>query len=192
MPKIHIFYEKMNYVKHYVAYHWGGVYLKSYVISVLVDNNPGVLTRVCALFNRRGFNLESVTGGESENKSQYRLTLISSVEEEDDLNQIMKQIRKLEDVHKVVQLEESNSICKQIMLIKVSAEGSKRQEIMNIVNIFRVSIVDVASTTLTIEITGDSNKLTAFHDLIKPFGIVEMVSSGFIAMHRGNKSSIAN
>ena len=157
----------------------------SHVLSILVDNNPGVLTRVCSLFNRRGFNIESVTAGHTEDERLTRITLITKVEDIDGVDQIIKQIRKLEDVHKVEQLDNENSICKQITFIKVNAEGANRQEIINIVNIFRVSIVDVTQTTLTIEITGDSSKLNAFENLIKPFGIIEIVSGGFIAMQRG-------
>lgn len=163
----------------------GGAILISHVLSILVDNNPGVLTRVCALFNRRGFNIESVTAGHTENERLTRITLITKVEDDDGIDQIIKQIRKLEDVHKVEQLDNENSICKQITFIKVNAVGSSRQEIINIVNIFRVFIVDVTQTTLTIEITGDNSKLNAFENLIKPFGIIEIVSSGFIAMQRG-------
>ena len=157
----------------------------SHVLSILVDNNPGVLTRVCALFNRRGFNIESVSSGHTENERLTRITLITKVEDDEGIDQIIKQIRKLEDVHKVEQLDNENSICKQILLIKVKAEGTNRQEIINIGNIFRVSIVDVTQTTLTIEITGDNSKLCAFENLIRPFGILEIVGSGFIAMQRG-------
>ena len=157
----------------------------SHVLSILVDNNPGVLTRVCSLFNRRGFNIESVSSGHTENKKLTRITLITKVEDDEGIDQIIKQIRKLEDVHKVEQLDNDNSICKQILLIKVKAEGNSRQEIINIGNIFRVSIVDVTQTTLTIEITGDNSKLCAFENLIEPFGILEIVGSGFIAMQRG-------
>jgi len=164
--------------------------LISHVLSILVDNNPGVLTRVCALFNRRGFNIESVSSGHTENKRLTRITLITKVEDDEGIDQIIKQIRKLEDVHKVEQLDNENSICKQILLIKVKAEGANRQEIINIGNIFRVSIVDVTQTTLTIEITGDNSKLCAFENLIEPFGILEIVGSGFIAMQRGAEAII--
>ena len=162
----------------------------SHVLSILVDNNPGVLTRVCALFNRRGFNIESVSSGHTENEKLTRITLITKVEDDEGVDQIIKQIRKLEDVHKVEQLDNDNSICKQILLIKVKAEGTNRQEIINIGNIFRVSIVDVTQTTLTIEITGDNSKLCAFENLIRPFGILEIVGSGFIAMQRGAEAII--
>lgn len=162
--------------------------LNPYVLSVLVDNNPGVLTRVCALFNRRGYNLESVTAGVTEDEKLSRLTLISKMNEEEEVEQLIKQIKKLEDVHKVVVLNASESVCKTIMFIKVNAKGAARQEILNSVNIFRAAVVDVTNETLTIEITGDSNKIEAFKELLDPYGIIEVVSSGFIAIQRGMKS----
>lgn len=156
-----------------------------HILSVLVDNNPGVLTRVCELFNRRGYNLESVTAGVTENERMSRLTLISKVESSNEIDQIIKQIKKLEDVHKVVLLDNSESICKTIMLIKVKAKDTARQEILNTVSIFRASVVDVTFETLTIEITGDNSKTEAFKKLLEPYGILEVVSSGFIAIQRG-------
>ena len=160
--------------------------MKSYILSVLVDNNPGVLTRVCSLFNRRGFNLDSVTAGATEDERMSRLTLIATVEEENVIDQIIKQIRKLVDVHTVLLLDSNNSICKEIMLIKVKAEKAEnRQEILNLVNIFRASIVDVTPQSLTVEITGDRDKLGAIQNLLQPFGIMKVVSSGFIAIERG-------
>lgn len=162
--------------------------MNPYVLSVLVDNNPGVLTRVCELFNRRGYNLESVTAGITENEKLSRLTLISKMNNEDEVEQLIKQIKKLEDVHKVILLSDSESVCKTIMFIKVNAKGAERQEILNCVNIFRAAVVDVTNETLTIEITGDSNKLEAFKKLLETYGIIEVVSSGFIAIQRGMKS----
>ena len=159
--------------------------MKSYILSAIVDNNPGVITRVCQLFNRRGYNLESVTAGVTESEKISRLTLIAKVEKDDIVDQIIKQIRKLEDVYKVTVLAENNSICKQMMFIKVKAEGESKQEIINIVNIFRGAITDVTPKSLTVEITGDEDKLEGFKKVLLPFGILEIVSSGFIAMERG-------
>lgn len=159
--------------------------MSMHILSVLVDNNPGVLTRVCELFNRRGYNLESVTAGVTENERMSRLTLISKVESRDEIDQIIKQIKKLEDVHKVILLDNTESVCKTIMLIKVKAKDTARQEILNTVSIFRASVIDVTFETLTIEITGDANKIDAFKKLLDPYGILEVVSSGFIAIQRG-------
>ncbi|KAJ51407.1 acetolactate synthase-1/3 small subunit [Clostridium tetanomorphum] len=159
--------------------------MKSYVLSVIVDNNPGELLRICQLFNRRGYNLESVTAGETERLNISRLTLIVKVEKEEIIHQIIKQIKKLEYVYNVIVLDDKNSICRQMMFIKVKAEGEKKQEVVNIVNIFRGSITDVAADSLTIEITGDENKLEGFKNVLLPFGILEIASSGFIAIERG-------
>lgn len=159
--------------------------MKNYVLSALVDNNPGVLSRVCQLFNRRGYNLESVTAGTTENEKLSRLTLIANVENENVVDQIIKQMNKIEDIHKVCLLQENDYICKQITLIKVKAVEEKRTEIINLVNIFRVAIVDVTPNTLTIEITGDKDKIDALKGLLKE-EIIEIVSSGYIAIQRGN------
>lgn len=158
--------------------------MKNYVLSALVDNNPGVLSRVCQLFNRRGYNLESVAAGITEDSKLSRLTLIASVESENVLDQVIKQMNKIEDVHKVCLLKENDYVCKGITLIKVKAMEEKRTEIINLVNIFRAAIVDVTPSTLTIEITGDSNKIDALKDLLKE-DIIELVSSGYIAIQRG-------
>ncbi|HEY8891463.1 MAG TPA: acetolactate synthase small subunit [Clostridium sp.] len=158
----------------------------SHVLSILVDNNPGVLTRVCSLFNRRGFNIETVSSGHTEDERLTRITLVTQVRDNEGIDQIIKQIRKLEDVHRVEQLDNENCISKQMLFVKVQAEGSKRQEIINIGKIFGVSVIDVTSTTLIIQIIGDNGKLCAFKNLIQPFGILEIVGSGFIAMQRGS------
>ncbi|MBU3159653.1 acetolactate synthase small subunit [Clostridium frigoris] len=162
----------------------------SHVLSILVDNNPGVLTRVCSLFNRRGFNLDTVSSGHTEDEKLARITLLTKVRDDEGIDQIIKQIRKLEDVHKVEQLDNENSICKQMLFVKVKAEGSNRQEIINIGKIFGVSVIDVTEATLIIQILGDNGKLCAFENLIKPFGILEIVGSGFIAMQRGTDAVI--
>lgn len=158
--------------------------MRSYVLSAIVDNNPGILIRVAGLFNRRGYNLDSVTAGVTDNPRISRLTILVSVEE-DEINQIVNQIKKLEDVHKVAALDDSKSVCKEMMLVKVEAAGEVRQEIINIVNIFRASIVDVTTESFIIEITGDKDKLSAIEELLKPYGIIEIVRSGFIGMERG-------
>lgn len=159
--------------------------MKSYVLSVIVDNYPGVLTRVCQLFNRRSYNLESVTAGVTENESISRLTLVGKVDNEEELQQITKQIKKLENVHKVLSLENNQCICKEIMFIRVKAAQHTRQNIMSIVEIFKGSIVDVSTGAIVVQVAGDEKKLKAFQDLMKPFGIIEVVKSGYIAIERG-------
>ncbi|MFD3157244.1 acetolactate synthase small subunit [Haloimpatiens sp. FM7330] len=164
--------------------------MKKYVLSVIVDNNPGVLTRVCQLFNKRAYNLESVTAGVTENEKVSRLTLITKVENDNQIEQIIKQIRKLENVHKVILMNDLNSICKEIMFVRVKADLETRPKIMSIVNIFKAYIADAAPTDLVIQIIGDKDKLKAFTELVKPFGILELVSSGFIAIQRGSENII--
>lgn len=159
--------------------------MKSHVLSVIVDNSPGVLTRVCQLFNRRAYNLESVTAGITEDIKISRLTLITKVQEKDQLNQIVKQLRKLENVHEVSLLDNNNILCKEILFMKVKANDETRFQLMNIVNIFKAEIIDVATSEIVIQITGDEDKLKMFQELVEPFGIVEVVSSGYIAIQRG-------
>lgn len=158
--------------------------MESYVLSVIVDNNPGVLTRVCQLFNRRAYNLESVTAGVTENNSISRLTLITKVEECNEIDQIVKQLRKLENVHSVSKLLNNNMLCKEIMFMKVSATDETRAQLMSVINIFKAEIIDAAMSDVIIQITGDESKLKVFQELVEPFGILEVVSSGYIAINR--------
>lgn len=158
--------------------------MESYVLSVIVDNNPGVLTRVCQLFNRRAYNLESVTAGVTENSSISRLTLITKVEECNEIDQIVKQLRKLENVHSVSKLLNNNMLCKEIMFMKVSATDETRAQLMSVINIFKAEVIDAAKSDVIIQITGDESKLKVFQELVEPFGILEVVSSGYIAINR--------
>jgi len=158
--------------------------MESYVLSVIVDNNPGVLTRVCQLFNRRAYNLESVTAGVTENNSISRLTLITKVEECNEIDQIVKQLRKLENVHSVSKLLNNNMLCKEIMFMKVSATDETRAQLMSVINIFKAEVIDAAKSDVIIQITGDESKLKVFQELVEPFGILEVVSSGYIAINR--------
>lgn len=164
--------------------------MKKYVISATIDNAPGILTRVCQLFNKRAYNLESVTAGVTENQQVSRLTLITKVQEENQINQIIKQIRKLENVNSVMLMDNSNCICKEIMFVRVKAEIETRPKIMNVAEIFKAHIANVSPTDLVLQITGDENKLIAFIELLKPFGILELVSSGSIAIQRGRNNEV--
>lgn len=159
--------------------------MKKYVLLVTVEDNPGVLTRVCQLFTRRGFNLDSVTAGKTEKEGFSRLTLIATVEDDNVVDQICKQISKLEEVKKVKALKEDMIICKEIAMIKIKCDNKKKMEIVNIANIFKGTIVDVSKETVTVEMTADIEKLNAFIELVKE-DIVELVSSGYIAMERGS------
>ncbi|TDT67441.1 acetolactate synthase small subunit [Hypnocyclicus thermotrophus] len=158
-----------------------------HVISVIVENKPGVLTRISALFSRRGFNIESLTVGHTENPKLSRMTIV--VEGDTDiLEQIEKQLYKLIDTLKVIDLPKDTSVNRELVLIKVIADKKNRSEIIQFTDIYRGKIVDVGENTLTIEITGDDGKLEAFISMMSKFGIKELVRTGKIALHRGEKT----
>ena len=161
---------------------------KNHIISALVEHKPGVLQRVAGLFTRRGFNIESITVGESEIPGLARMTIISHGDQQV-LEQITKQLNKLLDVIKVRDLEVESTVKRELCLIKVHAPTEKvRSEIIQYANIFRGRIIDVSSENLTIEITGDSDKIDALTDLLKGFGIKELARTGPTAMSRGGKT----
>jgi acetolactate synthase-1/3 small subunit len=155
-----------------------------HTISVLVENHFGVLARISGLFSARGFNIESLAVGETENEHISRMTIVVSGNETI-LEQVMKQLNKLIDVIKVLEISK-NSIKRDLILVKVSATKDTRNEIMQIVDIFRAKIVDVCKDSLVVELTGSEDKVTAFVDLVTPFGIKELVRTGVIALLRGN------
>jgi acetolactate synthase-1/3 small subunit len=152
-------------------------------ISVLVENKPGVLARATGLFSSRGFNIESLTVGETEDMSVSRMTIVVGG---DDiiLEQIGKQLNKLIDVIKVIDLTEEKFISRELALIKVSIDSSNRSEVMQIVDVFRGKIVDITPKTFTVEVTGTDDKVNALVELLKPFGIKEMVRTGSVALTR--------
>lgn len=158
--------------------------LKSHVISTLVENKPGVLQKVSSLFTRRGFNIESITVGESETEGLAAMVIISKGDEKA-LEQITKQLNKLIDVVKVISLDPNNSVKRELALIKVKAENEQnRSEIIQFVNVFRGKIIDLGKLTLTIEITGDPNKINALISLLGSFGIKKIVRTGPTAIAR--------
>ena len=158
---------------------------KSHIISTLVENKPGVLQKVSSLFTRRGFNIESITVGESEIKDLARMTIISHGDDKV-LEQITKQLNKLIDVIKVIDLKPENSVKRELALIKVKSDNEKtRSEIIQYTNIFRGKIIDVAPTTLTIEITGNPEKINTLISLLKNFGIKKIARTGPTAIARG-------
>lgn len=157
-----------------------------HAISVLVENHAGVLSRVSGLFSRRGFNIDSLAVGVTENPDISRMTII--VDGDDYvIEQVTKQLNKLIDVIKIKQLDPSDSVSRELALIKVAASTSTRSEIIQIVEIFRANIVDVSKSTLTVEISGGTAKVAALEDMLKQFGIKEIVRTGTIAIERGNK-----
>lgn len=161
--------------------------MDKHVLSVLVRNSSGVLTRVSGLFARRGFNIDSLTVGRTENPEISRMT-IALMGNEDVLEQFIKQVNKLEDVLRVVELSADDSVYREMVLIKVKADAEKRSAINEIVNIFRSKIIDISTNTLTIEMTGDESKINALIKLLEEFGVKELVRTGVCALERGDKS----
>lgn len=157
-----------------------------HTLSVLVENKPGVLTRVAALFARRGFNIDSLVVAETENPAVSRMTITIN-EQDQPVEQVTKQLHKLINVIKITDLDPTGSVEREMLLIKVLADAQSRSEIMQIVEIFRAKIVDVSSDVLLIEMTGTREKVGAFMELLHPFGVVELMRTGRIAMGRGKR-----
>jgi acetolactate synthase-1/3 small subunit len=156
-----------------------------HTISVIVENKPGVLSRVSGLFSRRGFNIESLAVGTTEDPKMSRMTIVVEGDEQD-LEQITKQLYKLIDTLKVFDIPTDKAVERELLLIKVAASEKTRQEITQIVDIFRGKVVDVAETSLTIEVTGDASKAEGAIKLLTKFGIKELVRGGKIALQRGS------
>lgn len=155
-------------------------------LSVLVENKSGVLVRVVELFSRRGYNIESLAVGPTENHQFSRITLV--VEGDDEIiEQITKQLNKQIDVLKVSDITSDDAVHRELVLIKVNSDSNSRSEIMQIVDIFRAKIVDVSKKSMIVEITGDQNKINALEELLRQFGIKELVRTGVIGMTRGSK-----
>lgn len=160
--------------------------MKKHTLSVTVENKPGVLTRVATLFRRRGYNIDSLTVGTTENPSISRMTIV--VEGDDAvIEQVTKQLYKLVDVIKIIDVTEEKAVERELVLIKVKADNTARAEIVQIVDIFRARIVDIGRSSLIIEATGDSTKIDAIEDSLRSFGIMELVRTGKVAMVRGTK-----
>jgi acetolactate synthase-1/3 small subunit len=158
------------------------------VIAALVENKPGVLHSVANMFRRRGFNIESITVGHTEQEDLSRMTITVSGDEKT-LEQIIKQMHKLIDVVKVSSLEPENIVTRELALVKVNVPDTKsRSDVINCVEVFRGRVVDVSSETLTIEITGTPDKIDAFLNLMKTYGIMELARTGITALSRGLKS----
>ncbi|WP_336651401.1 MULTISPECIES: acetolactate synthase small subunit [unclassified Leucobacter] len=161
--------------------------MSRHVLSLLVEDKPGLLTRVAGLFARRGFNIESLAVGPTEMRGLSRITVVVD-EDETLLEQVTKQLNKLVNVIKIVELDESTSVQREHVLIKVRADNQSRSHVLEAVNLFRARVVDVVPDALTIEVTGDTGKIDAFLKVLEPYGIKEIAQSGLIAMGRGSKS----
>ena len=158
-----------------------------HVLSLLVEDKPGLLTRVAGLFARRGFNIESLAVGTTEIEGLSRITVAVDVEDAP-LEQVTKQLNKLVNVIKIVELDPAQSVQREHLLIKVRVDNSNRSQILEAVTLFRARVVDVATDALVIEVTGDSGKVQALLRVLEPYGIKEIAQSGLLAIGRGAKS----
>ena len=161
--------------------------MSTHVLSLLVESTPGLLTRVAGLFARRGFNIESLAVGHSEIEGLSRITVVVDVDELP-LEQVTKQLNKLINVIKIVELDQDASVQREHLLIKVKVEGGTRSQILEAVTLFRARVVDVAPDALVVEVTGDSGKVQALLRMLEPYGIKEIAQSGLLAIGRGGKS----
>jgi acetolactate synthase-1/3 small subunit len=160
--------------------------LTRHTLSVLVEDKPGVLARVAALFSRRGFNIESLAVGPTEHPTVSRMTIVVAVEDLP-LEQVTKQLNKLINVLKIVELDPAASVQRELLLVKVKADLTSRSHVLETVQLFRAKVVDVAADAVTIEATGTTDKLAALIRVLEPFGIRELVQSGMVAVGRGGR-----
>ena len=154
------------------------------VFSLLVDNNPGLLSRVAGLFSRRGYNVDSITAGTTTDPNFTRITIVASGDELI-LSQIEKQVRKLEDVREVRVLKEGESVFRELIMVKVRVDAAHRAEVISIADIFRAKIIDVEKDSLVIELTGNQSKLEAFLNLLNGYEILEIARTGIIGLGLG-------
>jgi acetolactate synthase-1/3 small subunit len=161
--------------------------MTTHTLSVLVENKPGVLARIAGLFSRRGFNIESLAVGPTEHVEISRMTIVVNVEDSP-LEQVTKQLNKLVEVIKIVELDGPMSVNRELMLVKVRADAGTRGQVLDAVQLFRAKVVDVAPDAVTIEVTGNADKLSDFRQVLEPFGVRELVQSGMVAIGRGSRS----
>ncbi|MBA2740250.1 MAG: acetolactate synthase small subunit [Actinomycetota bacterium] len=161
--------------------------MSRHTLSVLVENTPGALARISGLFARRGFNIDSLAVGPTEHPDISRMTIVVNVEEQP-LEQVTKQLNKLVNVIKIVQLEPGAGVERELILVKVRADAATRGQVLETVQLFRAKVVDVDPDAVTIEATGNPDKLAAMLRVLEPFGIRELVQSGMVAIGRGGRS----
>ena len=159
--------------------------MRKFLLAILVDNKPGVLTHVAGLISRRAFNIESINAGYTEEESVTRINIVVSVDSEWELEQVKHQLGKLIDVVKIVNLTEVDNITRELVLIKVKATAEARADLINVVNIFRAKIVDVSKENVVIELTGTEPKINAICEVLSEYEIVEIARTGAIALSRG-------
>jgi acetolactate synthase-1/3 small subunit len=157
---------------------------RKHVLSIVVENKPGVLTRIAGLFARRGFNIDTLTVGPTDDDHTSRITLTVDGAMHP-IDQVTKQLHKLVNVLKIRDLEPADTVARELALFKVTADGAQRGELMQICDIFRAKVVDVTRRSVTIEVTGTTDKVEAFEQMVRPFGLIEMMRTGEIAIARG-------
>ena len=161
--------------------------MSKHTLSVLVENKPGVLARVAGLFSRRGFNIDSLAVGPTEHPEVSRMTIVVDVASSP-LEQVTKQLNKLVEVIKIVELDATQSVNRELLLVKVKASAATRGQVLEIVQLFRAKVVDVATDAITIQIVGNGDKLADFLTMVEPYGVRELVQSGMVAIGRGSRS----
>ena len=162
--------------------------MRQIVLSILVENTPGVLSRISGLFTRRGYNIDSITACTTQDQKFSRITIAVSGDDMI-LKQIKNQLSKLEDVVKIFELENRKSVCRELILVKIRANKAEKQEVITISDIFRAKVVDVSKDNLMIELTGNVNKIEAFINLISDFEVIEIVRTGITGLSRGEDNS---
>lgn len=157
-------------------------------LAILVNNKSGVLMRVVGLFSRRGYNIHSLSVGETEKPEVSRITIVVSVDDERVISQIRRQVEKLVDVRRVYSLTSADSLQKELVLVKIRADEGSRTHLVELAEIFKAKIIDVTKTTMTLQLTGDFDKLEAFMSLVEDYGIVELARTGITALERGSRA----
>lgn len=158
--------------------------MQRHVLSIIVDNHAGVLSRVSGLFSRRGYNIDSLSVGETEDPKISRITVAVTCDDVI-IEQIRKQVEKLVDVKEIFELKANESVYRELALIKIKVDAKNRMEIVGIVDIFRANIIDVSNTSITVVITGDEGKIEAFTKLMEPYGVLEIARTGLTGLKRG-------
>jgi acetolactate synthase-1/3 small subunit len=160
--------------------------MSTHTLSVLVENKPGVLARISGLFSRRGFNIDSLAVGPTDDETISRMTIVVDCASKP-LEQVVKQLNKLVNVLKIVELEPARSVERELVLVKVRADGASRQQVIELADLFRARVIDVAPESLTVEATGDAGKIEAMLEMLEPYGIRELVRTGRVGLARGSK-----
>ncbi len=161
--------------------------MSRHTLSVLVENKPGVLARIAGLFSRRGFNIDSLAVGPTEHPEVSRMTIVVNVEDSP-LEQVTKQLNKLVEVIKIVELDGGASVSRELLLVKVKADATTRGQVLEVVQLFKAKVVDVATDAITVQVVGNADKLEDFLRIVEPFGVRELVQSGVVAIGRGSRS----